>query len=232
MPNHQNTTRRRTDAKPFVEHAFLLARSLGVTTLVVLANEPKASALIGSIRGTERIIWVARSGSKQPVQDSDDSLIEIPDSNLSRMGQIKVGLYVATLQGHVGLDDRVLCISGEARTRRLDMLLLTQPREDFPWLDDSALRRTRNLVAPREFARLLELSLRFAAEGREGKPIGTAFVLGSLRQLRPYTRQLILNPCAGHPDRARNIHNPSFVETLRELTALDGRHSAEPTGSR
>ena len=69
---------------------------------------------------------------------------------------------------------------------------------------------------------LINIALRFAAEGREGKPIGTIFVTAPLEQISPYLRQLIHNPCEGHPRRTRNIFNPNYLETLREFAALDG----------
>jgi len=74
----------------------------------------------------------------------------------------------------------------------------------------------------RHLARLLEIALRFAREGREGSSIGAIFVLGNPNTLSPHLRQLILNPLQGHPQAARSIHNPGFLETLRELAALDG----------
>lgn len=74
----------------------------------------------------------------------------------------------------------------------------------------------------RHLTRLLEIALHFAREGREGSPIGTIFVLGHRNALSPYLRQLILNPLQGHAQAARSIHNPAFLETLRELAAMDG----------
>jgi diadenylate cyclase len=74
----------------------------------------------------------------------------------------------------------------------------------------------------RHVAKVLEIALRFAREGREGVAIGTTFVLGDRTTLGPYLRQLILNPLKGHAPATRSIHNPTFLETLRELSAMDG----------
>jgi DNA integrity scanning protein DisA with diadenylate cyclase activity len=66
------------------------------------------------------------------------------------------------------------------------------------------------------------LILHFVREGREGASIGAICVLGDRPTLSPYLRQLILNPLQGHAQAARSIHNPDFLETLRELAAMDG----------
>jgi DNA integrity scanning protein DisA with diadenylate cyclase activity len=82
----------------------------------------------------------------------------------------------------------------------------------------------------REFVRLLEIAIRLSAEGREGKPIGAVFVLGDPERIEPHVRQLIFNPCKGHARSVRNIHNPEFLETLRELAALDGAFVVDNRG--
>jgi diadenylate cyclase len=47
-------------------------------------------------------------------------------------------------------------------------------------------------------------------------------VLSERSKLSSHLRQLILNPLKGHPQAARSLHNPDFLETLRELAAVDG----------
>jgi DNA integrity scanning protein DisA with diadenylate cyclase activity len=165
-----------------------------------------------------------------PAVRSMDLVVSIPKANLTRMSQINIGLYAAILRDAVELTEQVICLSGIAGSGRLDLLLVTRPNRDFPWLRQEDIDCTRNLVAPREFGRLLELALRFAAEGREGKPIGTVFVLGDIEQLQDHLRQLILNPCKGHARRLRSIHNPDAVESLREFCALDGAIIVDRSG--
>ena len=225
-----NQTRAKLDGAVFIEHAFGLARALEVKTLLVLANKGPLTDLVEKHRQDEAVLWVAGGGIGKVSRRDQDPVVEIPTSRLTRMSQMRIGLYVATLDGKVDLDDRVMCLSGVAGSRTLDTLMVTKPKVDFPWLGAEGLERTRKLVAPREFGRLLELCLRFAKEGREGKSIGTAFVVGEADQLAPYLRQLILNPCAGHSSRARSIHNEDFAETLRELSALDGAMVVDKKG--
>jgi DNA integrity scanning protein DisA with diadenylate cyclase activity len=81
-----------------------------------------------------------------------------------------------------------------------------------------------------ELARLIAIALRLSGEGREGRPIGTVFVLGGGDELSPYLRQLVLNPGEGHPRRSRSIHADDFFETIREFAALDGAFIVNETG--
>jgi len=68
---------------------------------------------------------------------------------------------------------------------------------------------------PRHLARVLEIALRLAREGREGTSVGAIFVLGDPVTLSPHLRQLVLNPLKGHPQSARSIHDPAFFDPAR-----------------
>ena len=75
-------------------------------------------------------------------------------------------------------------------------------------------------------ARVLEqavtLAVEIAREGREGRKIGTLFVIGDADEVLKSSRPLILDPLAGHPDEAKRIDDPNLRETLKELAQLDG----------
>jgi DNA integrity scanning protein DisA with diadenylate cyclase activity len=216
-------TKEYKESKELVKSAFDLARSLGITKLLVQAEGLSDIRLVEKYRSDEGIIWLSRGSLDLPSEDSKHRFIDIPESSsLSRMSQIKIGLFLSVLHGYLALDDSILCLSGVAGTERLDTLLIANPKRDFPWFHRHDVEETRDVVASREFARILDISLRLSAEGREGAPLGTIFVIGDMEQLSPHLRQLILNPCAGHPKSSRNIHNREFFETIREFASMDG----------
>jgi diadenylate cyclase len=72
------------------------------------------------------------------------------------------------------------------------------------------------------FEATYSISVELSREGREGKPIGTAFMLGDAQSVLDKSKQLILNPFEGHPATARCITNPELKETIKELAQLDG----------
>ena len=72
------------------------------------------------------------------------------------------------------------------------------------------------------FRSVIRISIEIAREGREGKPIGTAFILGDSDAVLERSRQLILNPVAGHSEEERLITNPDMRENVKELSLVDG----------
>jgi diadenylate cyclase len=196
-----------------------LAHALGIKTLVVQADEISDRRLVETWRADERIIWVVRERKQIPVSDpSKDVVLAMPEAALNRLSQLNLALFLAALNRHLRLEERVLGLSGVTGSQRLDTLVIAKPARDYPWLR----HHKREVAMTRHFARLLEIALRFAREGREGSSIGTTFVLGDRSTLSPHLRQLLLNPLQGHSQAARSIHNPDFLETLRELAAMDG----------
>lgn len=69
---------------------------------------------------------------------------------------------------------------------------------------------------------VLQVALELAREGREGRCVGTIFVVGDPHLLLPCTRPLILDPLHGHDDCCKQIADPELRETLKELSQLDG----------
>jgi hypothetical protein len=196
---------------------------LNISKLVVQSDELGDVRVIDELRESELVIWLTRQADELPsAVRSDDTILHLPGAGLTRMSQLKLALLLSLMSKEVDLDDTVICLSGVTGSRRLDTLLIANARRDFPWFREHNIDDIRNLFATREVAQLIDIALRLAAEGREGKPIGTIFVIGDETQLEPYLRQLVLNPCEGHPKRERSIHSPEFFETIREFAALDG----------
>ena len=77
-------------------------------------------------------------------------------------------------------------------------------------------------VNPKTLERVLWLAVEIAREGREGRKIGTLFVIGDSSAVENLSRPLILDPLHGHPDEHKRITDPDLRETVKELAQLDG----------
>jgi DNA integrity scanning protein DisA with diadenylate cyclase activity len=68
----------------------------------------------------------------------------------------------------------------------------------------------------------VHLAVEIAREGREGRKIGTLFVVGDEVETLKRSTNLILDPLFGHPEASKRICDPDVRETLKELAQLDG----------
>ena len=68
----------------------------------------------------------------------------------------------------------------------------------------------------------ISLAVEIAREGREGRKIGTLFVVGDSGEVTKRSKPLILDPLHGHPEGSKQIEDPDTRETIKELAQLDG----------
>ena len=77
-------------------------------------------------------------------------------------------------------------------------------------------------VEPDLLESILYLAVELAREGREGRKIGTIFVVGDCDNVLEHSRPMILDPLLGHSDEAKLITKSDVRETVKELAQLDG----------
>jgi diadenylate cyclase len=77
-------------------------------------------------------------------------------------------------------------------------------------------------VDTRVLEQTVSLAVEIAREGREGRKIGTLFVVGDSGEVIKRSKPLILDPLHGHSDESKQIEDPDMRETIKELAQLDG----------
>jgi diadenylate cyclase len=78
---------------------------------------------------------------------------------------------------------------------------------------------------------VVELGVELAREGREGRKIGTLFVVGDVEQVLEQSRPLLLDPLYGHAPELLQVRDPEFRETAKELAQLDGAFVVDDHGT-
>lgn len=97
---------------------------------------------------------------------------------------------------------------------------LSQTVNDSDLLDDICTTKRRiNLETLKE---VIILALELAREGREGRKIGTIFVISDSKETLRQSKCLILDPLSYHPADQRQIQDSNLRETVKELAQLDG----------
>ncbi len=72
------------------------------------------------------------------------------------------------------------------------------------------------------FDAVFHICTEITIEGREGKPVGTTFLIGDTKHVLEKSRQIILNPFEGHKPELRMVTNPELNENIKALAQLDG----------
>jgi diadenylate cyclase len=92
--------------------------------------------------------------------------------------------------------------------------------EDMDLLEDILIQeRSINLQT---LSDVITLAVEIAREGREGRKVGTLFVISDEQKVLATSKPMILDPLWNHPSSEKNIRNPDMRETIKELAQLDG----------
>jgi diadenylate cyclase len=150
------------------------------------------------------------------------AVVRVPDIPMTRVGQVKVGILVAAAEGLVRKGDRVLCLTGVDRSNAIDMVLVLDIGVEVEMFAVTAAEPLPCDVKPEVFERLLMLAGELGLEGREGRPVGTLFILGDSDRVLAQSRQLVINPFHGYPEEERNCLDDRLEETIKEFSAIDG----------
>lgn len=153
---------------------------------------------------------------------ANQRVITIPDVELTRRGEARAALAIALLNGWVKQSERVLFVSGPPKSKLLDTLFVLKPDHELQIVHAPSLKVFSKRMMPEVFETLIRIALELAHEGREGRPIGTMFVLGDTTNVLKYAQPMVLNPFKGYADSKKNILDPRLKESIREFAALDG----------
>lgn len=72
------------------------------------------------------------------------------------------------------------------------------------------------------FDAVFHISTEISLEGREGKAVGTTFLIGDTKNVLAKSRQIMLNPFEGHDPEFRMVTKPELRENIKEFAQLDG----------
>lgn len=149
-------------------------------------------------------------------------IINIPQLQLGRMGLIKITVLLALSSKLVLPEDKIVFLVGKAELNTLDTVMCFQINEESELLTGHSIADIPTIIVPAVFELTLNLAIVLGNKGKEGKPVGTIFVLGDEEKVMQLSKQMIINPFKGYEADERNILNPALKETLRELSSVDG----------
>jgi len=126
-------------------------------------------------------------------------------------------------------NDKIVCIIDESIGLGYKGLILIFDVDKI--LYDLSTHNISEYISPSVLETVIDIALEIAKEGREGKKLSTGFIIGDSEEIKPYTRQLVINPFAGYPEESRKITDPLIRETVKEFSQLDGMFIIDKEGT-
>jgi diadenylate cyclase len=132
---------------------------------------------------------------------------------------VKEILMEAITKDYIKKGEKIVCIEdGSMGTGYKGVLFIFDVDEVFFKIGKQNISEK---ISPEIIEATLDIALEISREGREGRRIGTAFIIGDISELNKYLRQLIINPF-NNMDEKIKITDLSIKETIKEFSQLDG----------
>jgi diadenylate cyclase len=78
---------------------------------------------------------------------------------------------------------------------------------------------------------VVDLAVEIGREGREGKPVGTLFVVGDSRKVLTCSHPAGFDPVRGYGRKERNLGDPRVREGIKEIAQMDGAFIVSADGT-
>ncbi len=208
-----------------IDHVQSIAEACRATAVFVYTDALGGQPLNLPAEMEEKVIYISRTVDEQrKSQKRGARFLRVPDVNLTRMGQVRIAMFLGLSHGILRQHDVIVCLVGVPASGTLDTLMITEVGQEAGVMA-AAPSTDRYLppdVAPEVVERMIDIAVELGAEGREGKPVGALFVIGDSERVLSLSRQLIINPFRGYTESERNVLDPHLEETIKELSSIDG----------
>jgi DNA integrity scanning protein DisA with diadenylate cyclase activity len=218
-----------SDNELFLKTALRLAGKIGAQGIVVYADALDDLIFADRVPRNRNLILLTKKKRLDGTEAREDSLVAkartvltLPRIALTRMSLVKIGTTLLLSQEIVGPGSKLVFAVGPSDSGPLDLIQVVDTSKESEVIAGRGVARLAEVVQPELFQAVLNLAVELADTGREGKPLGTIFVVGDHEKVMQLSKQMIMNPFKGYDEDERNILANALKETVREFAAMDG----------
>jgi len=206
-----------------VSHAIALAREASASRIILHADAVADDDYLARLVSKHGVVLVTTDKSRFPAaRFPEGSVVSIPFRGINRANQVEVSLLFLLSQGLINKGEHIVSVYGVPQSGVFDSVFFTDVDREFKLYFAFDSEERPDDLDQQVLTRVLQIANDLAVEGREGKSIGTLFIVGDYQNVRRYCQQLIVNPFQGYHEEARNILDPSLEDTIKEYSRIDG----------
>jgi len=146
--------------------------------------------------------------------------LEIPESPIS--DRLTQAILHAVSEEWIKPGASVVAVYSGFDSEGLDSISVIRLNERLGKLTARDLKKLETRVPLDTLKLVVDLAVDIGREGREGKPVGTAFIVGDHRRVLDESRTSVFDFVKGYPRRERNLSDPRVRECVKEIAQLDG----------
>lgn len=203
--------------------AATLSREVDADALLLLLEGPTDWERLKALAGEEKIVVAADF----PAQIEGASaaglatvLLKMPEAPVHE--KLTQALLEAVADDILAAGAQVVALYSAFEPGTIDSTSVVHLGEHLGQLTSRDLRQLETSVPLDTLKTVVDMAVEIGREGREGKPVGTLFVVGDSRKVLTSSHAAGFDPVRGYSRKERNLDDPRVREGIKEIAQLDG----------
>lgn len=215
-----------------LQAARRMASDLDIEALLMLTDRVYDFAGISS--GIKQVRLLVASGDevvRDAAHEDDMDFVPLLNEPQTRQVQLSQALLEAIADDLLQTGSRIVALYPGFERDHIDSLSIINLSEHLAKLTTRDLQRLETQVPLENLRRVVDLAVEIGREGREGKSVGTLFVVGHHRKVLELSHEQVHDPFRGYNKSERNIRSPRVRESVKELAQIDGAFVVSADGT-
>ncbi|MEM6331701.1 MAG: DNA integrity scanning protein DisA nucleotide-binding domain protein [Planctomycetota bacterium] len=216
----------------FCEMATRMAELHGADTILFLMERPTDWQRLNNALGKHTLLLAADTeevlaGAEEG--DFDTIVLGMPD--LPVYERLTEALLEAVAEELLPPGASVVAAYSGFENGVIDSLSLIRLGEHLGRLTVRDLRQLPTKVPTETLKLVVDLAVEIGREGREGKAVGTLFVVGDHRRVLDMSKPMGFDAMRGHTTAERNLADSKVREGIKEVAQMDGAFIVSAKGT-
>lgn len=226
------TPRISADLSKMYDLAVSLARSAKADALLVLLDGPTNWEQL-SKRASKRRVLVAADDASQ-LDGAEDAglhtvLLDMPGHPIYE--KLTQALLESVADEILAPGAGVIAVYSGFEVGRIDSISFIRLDDHLGRLTSRDLKKLETRVPLDTLKTVVDLAVQVGREGREGKSVGTMFVVGDARNVLQNSHPTGFDPMRGYNRKERNLDDARVREGIKEIAQLDGAFVVSADGT-
>ena len=218
----------------FVDAALKLAKATDSDAMLILLERELSWSRLAKKTANLEVLVVATHSEQvhQAAADADVKCVLLESPIIDPRDQLAQAVLASVAEAHMRSGSKLVALynsGGEGDV--FDTITAFSLTEKLGRLTARDLRQLKTTVPLETLKVVVDLAVAIGREGREGKAIGTMFVVGDHRKVLEQSRAGGYDSVKGYSRKDRSLHDGKTREGIKEVAQLDGMFVVSADGT-
>ncbi len=209
--------------KSLFTHARQLVKQSGAEAILLLLEGSADWSRLKNLADDARLIVAAdRSDDLDGATEAGLAAVTVDLPGSPIYDRLAQAILEAVADDLLSSGSCVVALYSGFEPTNIDSISLIRLGEHLNRLTGRDLRELETRVPLDTLKLVVDLAVEIGREGREGKPVGTLFVVGDVKKVLSHSRPVGFDPVRGYSRSERKLSDPRVREAIKEIAQMDG----------